>query len=316
MNQTSLAFRLIALATILVVPLAVEAQQAGKVPQVGVVHIGGPGLESEVQGLRDGLRELGHVDGQAISIAVRSGDGDRERYAASVAEFLRLGVDVIVTTDTISSLAAKQATNSTPIVFVGPADPIRAGLVASYARPGGNLTGITRDAHIEQGAKMMQLLKEAFPRVSRVAVLWNPGNPAEPPYFDTMHTAAPRLGLRLRSVEVRSKDDLVEAFAAIIRDRSDALIAFDNAPNYVNQREILDFAAKQRMPALYGDRQYVAGGGLMSYGAHYGMKGSKPSDLPVEQPTHIYLVINLKTAKALGLTIPSAVLARADEVIQ
>ncbi len=293
------------------------------------MHIGGPALESEVEGLRDGLRALGYVDGQTISIVVRSGDGDKERYAASVAEFLRLRVDVIVTTDTMTSLAAKQATNSIPIVFVGPGDPIRAGLVASYARPGGNLTGISLAADIGAGAKMLQLLKETIPRVSRVAVLWNPGSPSEPPYFDTMQTAAPRLGLRLRSVEVRSKDDFAEAFAGIIQDRSDALVVFDNGPNNVNQRAILDFAAKQRMPAMYGDRIYVTAGGLMSYGSHYPtlmrraavyvdkiVKGAKPADLPVEQPTHIYLVINLKTAKALGLTIPPAVLARADELIQ
>jgi len=309
---------------ILAAPLAPGAQPRSKVPRIGI-------LPSMVPPLKDaflqGLRELGYVEGQTIAIEYR--DEQRiERFPDVAAELVRLKVDVIVTYGVAATRAAKAATETIPIVMVGVGEPVRTGLVASLARPGGNITGSTVIG-VELGAKRLQLLKEIVPHVARVAVLWNPANPAQPLHFESIQAGARALGVTLLSVEVRSPDEFEGAFAAMTRQRPDAFIMTGDFMHQEHSRWIVDFMAKSRLPAMYQLREHVEAGGLMGYGASFPelsrraatyvdkiLKGAKPADLPVEQPTKFELVVNLKTAKALGLTIPQSVLIRADEVIQ
>ena len=277
---------------------------------------------------RQRLRELGYVDGQNIAFEVRSAEGRAERLPDLAADLVRLKVDVIVAGGTPAPLAAKRATTAIPIVMASAGDPVGSGLVASLARPGGNVTGLSLLVP-ELGGKRLQLLKEVVPGVSRVAVLWNAANPYPVLVWRQTEAAARALGVHLQSLDVRGPDDLEGAFAAATRGRAGALITVEDPLTFGQRKRIVDFAARARLPAMYGFREFVDAGGLMSYAASLAdlsrraatyvdkiLKGAKPADLPVEQPTKFELVINLKTAKALGLTIPPSVLIRADQVIQ
>jgi ABC-type uncharacterized transport system substrate-binding protein len=304
-------------------PLAVEAQPATKIPRVGLLD-----YTASWDPLRQGLRDLGYVEGQNIALEYRRSEGRSERLPALAAELVRLKVNVIVTAGTPPTKAAMQATTTIPIVMVSIGDPLRTGLVASLARPGGNVTGNTI-LGAELAGKRLQLLKDILPNFSRVAFLWNPANASQIPHFDEIQAAARVLGLTVQSVEVRDPTEFESAFLKMIRDRPDALIMTADAMHQLHLAWIVDFTAKRRLPAMYQLKEYVEAGGLMSSGASQAdlfrraaiyvdkiLKGAKPADLPVEQPTKFELVINLKTAKALGLTIPPSVLGRADHVIQ
>jgi ABC-type uncharacterized transport system substrate-binding protein len=315
--------------TLLAAPLTAHAQAPGKVPRVGYVFARVSSADQPLwDTARQGLRELGYVEGQNITLEIRWAEGRSERLPELVAELVRLKVDVLVVATTPGALAAKDATRTIPIVFVGVADPVESGLVASLARPGGNLTGLSL-LNPEISGKRLELLKESLPTISRVAALTNPGNLIHVVFWRETHAAAKTLGLQLQPIKVRAPEDFEEAFRAAARGRADALLAFDDALTVGYRARLVALAAKYRLPTMYGFREFPDAGGLLSYGpnlldlyrrtATYVdriLKGTKPGDLPIEQPTKFELVINLKTAKALGLTIPPSVLARADEVIQ
>ncbi|HEY2990634.1 MAG TPA: ABC transporter substrate-binding protein [Candidatus Binatia bacterium] len=304
-----------------------EAQQPTKIPRIGYLSVGdklGPRGEQFLQG----LREVGYRDGKNIVIEYR-GDPDRResRLPDLAGDLVRLKVDVIVALDPPSAGAAKNATKTIPIVIRTTDDPVRDGLVASLARPGGNITGLY-SISAELIGKRLEVLKETVSGLSRVAVLWNPGAKTYAHNFQETEAAARSLGLRLQSLEVRAPKDFENAFRAATKERSQALFPLRN-PMIVNERKrIAELASKFRLPGIYDEREFVESGGLMSYGTNLAdlyhraatyvdkiLKGAKPADLPVEQPTKFELVINLKTAKALGLTIPPSVLARADQLI-
>ncbi len=310
-------------------PLVAESQQAGRVYRIGYLSGSSPAtLKHHVAGFRDGLRDLGWVEGQNILIEYRWAEGKAERLPDLAAELVRLKVDLIVAASTPGAQAAKHATREIPIVFAMVSDPVASGLVASLARPGGNVTGWSNMLP-EMSGKLLELLKETLPGASRIAILWSPANPGKTLEFKEMRVAARVLGVTLQSLEVPAPKDLEAAFSAMTRGRPDALITFVDSVTLPHRQRIVEFAAKSRLPAIYQVREYVDAGGLMSYGlsverqmrraAFYVdriLRGTKPADLPVEQPTKFELVINLKTAKTLGLTIPQSVLIRADEVIQ
>ncbi len=313
---------------LLAAPLAAAAQPPTKVPRIGILW---PSPISAVahylEAFRQGLRELGYVEGQNIAIEFRSAEGKWERLPDLAAELVRLKVDVIVV-NTPAALAAKQATRTIPIVMAVSSDPVGDGLVASLARPGGNVTGSSMMAP-ELGGKRLQLLKEVVPRASRVAVLSNPTLPYTGRVVREIRAAARVLGVRLQSLEIRAPEDIDRAFEAAIRGRASALMVVDDPLMFVHRARILALASKSRLPAIYPWRDPVDAGGLMSYAANLAdsfrraatyvdkiLKGAKPADLPVEQPTRFELVINMKTAKALGLTFPQSILIRADQVIQ
>ena len=322
---------LIAAGALLAAPLAAEAQQAAKVARIGYLSTNLAALPNRPEAFRQGLRDLGYVEGRNLVIEYRYAEGKVEQLPALAAELVALKVDVIVASGTLAALAAKQATSTLPIVFSPAGDPVGSGLVTSLARPGGNVTGLSAFAP-ELVGKRLELLKQAVPGVSRVAVLWQPGAFGERAEMDTLkraEVAARDLGVPLQFVEARGPADFDRAFSDMTRARAGALTVL--ASNMFNSegRRLVGLAAKNRLPALYSARELVDAGGLMSYGANLAdlnrraatyvdkiLKGTKPADLPVEQPTKFELVINLKTAKALGLTIPQSVLARADEVIQ
>jgi putative ABC transport system substrate-binding protein len=306
------------------------AQQPATVPRIGYLGISSPSLEPHyVEAFRQKLRDLGHTEGKSIVIEYRWAEGHYDRLPGLAAELVRLKVDVIVTTSTPGTLAATGATKSIPIVMASSGDPVESGFVTSLARPGGNVTGFSIQAPELEG-KRLELLKEVVPRLSRVAVLWNPANPFVPLVFEQTRLAASKLRLTLEpAVEVRRVEDLEGAFAKIARARPQALAVVVDRVLLANRTRIVGFAASRRLPAMYGFREYVDAGGLMSYApsnielfrgaATYVdkiLKGAKPADLPVQQPTRFELVINMKTARALGLTFPQTVLIRADQVIQ
>jgi ABC-type uncharacterized transport system substrate-binding protein len=306
-------------------PLAPEAQQAGKVPRIGILRSGSP-PDPFVDAFRQGLRELGYVEGQSISIEYRWAEGRDERLPGLVADLVRLKVDVIVA-GMQQALLAKHATTTIPIVMPVSNDPVGAGLVASLARPGGNVTGLAFLSE-ELPGKWMELLKETLPGVARVAVLWHLANEAG--QLKVSDAAARSLGVRLQALKVQRSDDLRPAFADAQKDRAEALVVLSSPFFFAHRTRLVELAAKYRLPTIYNQREFVVGsGGLMSYGPNLRdqfrraaayvdkiLKGAKPADLPVEQPTKFELVINLKTAKALGLTIPPSVLGRADQVIE
>jgi putative ABC transport system substrate-binding protein len=310
-------------------PLAAEAQQAGKVWRVGFLAggartpDGGPPAP-----LRQALVELGYVDGKTVVYAGRWAEAKRDRLPGMAAELVDLKVDVIVTLGGPAAEAAKDATSTIPIVFAGAGDAVGTGLIASLARPGGNLTGIT-DQAAELSAKRLELLKEAVPKASRVAVLWNADDRAMTLRYREVERAARILRVAVQPLGVRAPDDFAVAFSAMTRDRPDALFLVTDALTTLNRKLVLDFAAAHRIPAMYESGIPVRDGGLMSYGASPEdtfrraaayvdriLKGAKPGELPVEQPTRYYLLLNVKTAKTLGLTIPPSLLLRADELIQ
>jgi putative ABC transport system substrate-binding protein len=309
-------------------PLAARAQQPAKVALIGFLHYGSPGPSLEVDAFRQGLRELGYVEGRNITIEYRFASGQVERMPELAAELVRLKPDVIVTPSTPTSLAAKQATSTIPIVITAVADAVGAGLVANFARPGGNITGLT-SISAELGGKRLELLKQVAPKASRVAVLYNPADPSNVLMLKELQASAPALGLSLQPLAVRGPGEFEGAFAAMVRERADALFGAAGALTFEHQKVIVALAAKSQIPAMWGHRQFVDAGGLMSYAVNYYdqcrraasyvdqiLKGASPADLPVQQPTKFEFIINLKTANALGFTVPPALLAVADEVIE
>jgi ABC-type uncharacterized transport system substrate-binding protein len=315
---------------LLAAPLAVEAQQAGKIPRIG--WLGGPTRESAETFVREfqrGLKGLGWIEGQNIVIEWRFGGGRAERLPELAAELVRLRVALIVAPSTPTVFAAKNATKTIPIITVGGGDPVDLGLVASLAKPGGNITGLTSTVGPEITGKQLELLKEAVPKASRIAVLWNPSTPGNALALREAEIAARALRVELQLLEARSLNDFESAFAAMSTKRAGALLVLGDVMFTTYRIRLADLAAKSRLPAMYGFRQAVDEGGLMSYGANLLdnfrraavyvdkiLKGAKPGELPVERSTKFELVINLKTAKTLGLTIPPSVLGRADEVIE
>ena len=318
------------LATLLLTTVAVaEAQQARKVPRIGFLDPTSRAVsEARIEAFRQGLRKFGYTEGKTIAIDYRFAEGRSERLHDLAIELVHLNVDIIIARAIPGAVAAEQATTAIPIVFVGIADAVAARLIASLAHPGGNITGLTSLAP-ELSGKRLELLKETFPKVSRVAVLRNPSNPGDPILWNETQAASQTLGLQLQSLEVRSPKDLEDAFESATRAGTQALVTLTDPLLQSHRKQIVDFAAKSRLPAIYPDSEYVEAGGLMSYAANalefYAraatyvdriLKGAKPADLPVEQPTKFELVINLKTAKQIGLTIPQSVLYRADRVIR
>ncbi len=313
---------------LLLLPHDLDAQEVTKIVRIGVLSPGYAGPSPFMDALRDQLRQLGHVEGRNITYEFRYAEGRYDRLPGLAAELVRLNVDVIVARATPATLAAKHATTSIPIVMPVVADAVEAGLVASLGRPGGNVTGVSVVAR-ELSGKRLQLLKEVAPKASRVAVLWNPDNPAAHILLRETGSVARSLGLTLHPLPARAPGDLPGAFSELNHTGADALFVLDDPLLIDDRARIVDFAKKSRLPTMYGLKQFVEAGGLMSYGADIIasyrqaavlvdkiLRGAKPADLPVEQPTKFELVINLKAAKALGLTIPQSLLVRADEVIR
>ena len=301
-----------------------RAQQPARIPRIGIlIPASASSFSARVEALRQRLRELGYVEGKNILIEVQYAEGKRERVPDLAAELVRLKVDVIVTN---AVLAAKKASATIPIIFTSFADPVGAGFVSSLARPGGNITGLSAMSPDLDG-KRLELLKESFPKVARVAFLWATGGTNL--LLTEMEAAAKALGIKLLSLEVRSLDDFEGAFAQAKRDGAEALIATPHTFINTQQRQVLEFAAKNRLPAMYPTSEFVEAGGLMSYGQNFVdsfrrvadfvdkvLKGAKPADIPVEHPMKFEFIINLNAAKQIGVTIPSSVLSRADRVIK
>jgi putative ABC transport system substrate-binding protein len=303
--------------------LGARAQQPAKIPRVGIID------EAPMwNAFRQGLRDLGYVEGQNIAFDYRYANGVPERLAQAAAELVRLPVDVIATFGTPPTVAAMRSTTTIPIVMIGIGDPVRAGLAQSLAHPGGNITGNTiLGAAVV--AKRLQLFKEAVPAVSRVALLWNPDNASNVLNVEEIQVAAPALGMTFISVALRSSNEFYSVFGALLRERPDGLLVTADPVQQLHIGQIIDFLATNRLPAMFQVRENVVAGGLMSYGAsvpelfrggaryvHRILQGTKPADLPVELPTKFELVVNVKTAKALGLAIPESFLLRADELIE
>ena len=327
MKRPGLAF-LIFILSILVAPLGSEAQPAGKVYRIGYLSLGSPS-DGVSRPLRDTLRQLGYVEGQNLLIESRFADAKVDQLPGLAADLVRRNVDLIVTIGTPPVQAAKEATATIPIVMAGSADPVEHGFVASLAQPGGNVTGVTHSPGPEISGKGIELLKEAVPTVSRVAVLWDSSIIHEGRSLENQKVVARKLGVTLLPFDAKTLDELNAALAAIPRERANGLFVFPNFINGKHWQLIRDFAATNRLPTMFQETWWVENGGLMSYYTNWDrlreraaifvdriLKGAKPGDLPVEQPTKFDLVVSLKTAKALGLTIPPSVLARADQVIQ
>ena len=309
-------------------PLAARAQQATKVARLGILtqaSRAGPGFQ---QSFRDGLRELGFIEGQNLAIESRFAAGRLDMLYPLAQELVRLNLDVIATAATPAAKAAQKATSTIPIVIIDPGDPVETGLVASLARPGGNITGQTSIAP-DLAAKRLQLLKETAGSISRVTVLWNSAIPPAEVALKELRAAAATLKVELLSMEVHDERELEAAFMGMARERADGLLVFHDPLMGDNAELIIDLANKNRLPAMFWQRSYVSLGGLMSYGPNYFdmfhragsyagriLKGAKPADLPVEEPDRFYLVINLKTAKLLGLDVPPSLQQLADEVIE
>jgi putative ABC transport system substrate-binding protein len=320
-------FLLTSLAGAVAAPLAVDAQQPGRGYRIGYIAISAPDASPSFAAFQQGLRELGWLEGRNVVIEYRYSAGRSERLPPLAAELVRLKVDVIVANAALATLAAKQATATIPIVGVALSDPVGQGLATSLVRPGGNVTGLA-SLFPELAAKRLELLKETLPRVSRVAVLWNAANPGNVRQIEQVRLVAQALGLKLQSIQVRGPDDFQGAFTAMTRTRPEALVTLADPLTFTYRAEIVDFAAKSRLPAIHPFRESVEAGGLMAYGVDLPdmfrraatyvdkiLRGAKPADLPIEQPTKFDFVINLKAAQALGLTIPPSLLARADQVI-
>ncbi len=318
---------------LLTAPLAAEAQQAAKIARIGYLSTNLATAPHLPEAFRQGLHDLGYVEGRNVVIEYRDAEGKFERLPALAAELVALKVDVILAPTTLAAVAAKQTTRTLPIVFAAAADPVGSGLVTSLARPGGNVTGLSILLP-ELVGKSLEHLKQVVPGVNRVAVLWQPGGLGEPTDKDMLkgaEVAGRALGVRLQFVEARGRgpEDFDRAFSDMTRARGGALSVRPSNMFTNERRRLVALAAKNRLPAVYTSREFVDAGGLMAYGANVAdvfrraatyvdkiLKGAKPADLPVEQPTKFDFVINLKTAKALGLTIPPSLLRGADEVIQ
>jgi putative ABC transport system substrate-binding protein len=307
-------------------PLAAHAQQSGKRYTVGRLSAGSINPLSDV--FTEALRELGWVEGKNVVFEWRYAEDRLERLPELAADLVRLNVDVITTPGTLAPLAAKRATSTIPIVMISAGDPLGSGLVASLARPGGNVTGMSLMVP-DLGGKRLELLKQVLPQLARVAVLWNSANPYSAIVFKETQVAGSTLGIEVQSLEVRGPDDFDGAFEAARRQRPDALATVEDPLTLDHRKLIAGFAAGQWLPSLHGTKEFAAAGGLISYGADLAdvvrrsagyvdkiLKGATPADLPVQQPTKFELAINLKTAKALGVTIPDKLLALADELIE
>ena len=309
-------------------PVAARAQQAVKSYRIGFLWDSPEAFPEAIQAFRQGLRDLGYIEGRNLNIEYRWAKGVPDQMRAMAEELVRLKVDVIVTPSSIYTGAAKRATSTIPIVFFSHADPLGSSHVASLAQPGGNATGLSL-MMTETNVKLLELLKDAIAGLGRVAVVYDPATPSHGPGLRAVEAAAPALGLVLQALPVRSATEYEGAFAAMTRERADAVL-FLSTPLYIaGARRLADLALAHKLPSIYAPREHVEVGGLMSYGpvradlwrrgAIYVdkiLKGAKPADLPVEQPTKFDLAVNLKTAKALGLTIPEAFLLRADKVIE
>jgi ABC-type uncharacterized transport system substrate-binding protein len=303
--------------------LAAEGQPSTTIPRIGLLADA-----TSWEPLRLGLRDLGYVEGKSIALEERSSQGRNEQFSNLASELVRLNVNIIVTWGTPATLAAKQATTTIPIVMASAGDPVRSGLVSSLAHPGGNVTGLTV---LGPGlaAKRLELLKEAVPNMSHVAFLWNPANPDQKFSFNEVQAGARALGVTFHSVEARSREELEQALAAMKQNRSSALLTTADSVHQRYIGRIVAFTSETRLPAMYQLKEAVDRGGLMSYGASLPnlgrltasyvdkiLKGAKPSDLPVEQPTKFEFTINMRTARALGLTVPPSLLLRADQLIE
>ncbi len=305
-----------------------DAQQTAAPRRIGVL-LGGLSPESkEAQAFRQGLRDAGYVEGRDVVIEWRSASGDYARVPALVADLVQRKVEVIVVTNTVAAQAVERARSTIPIVMAVVSDPVGSGLVASLAHPGGNITGLSIMT-TELSAKRLQLLKETIPRLTRVAVLWNPDTLFHPKVIEELKAVAPSLSIELSVVGVRTPEEIGPAFSAVRRAHAQALYVIGDGLLLAHRAMLVKLASKDRLPSIYFARHFADAGGLMSYGANFGdlyrrsagyvdkiLKGAKPGDLPIEQPTKFEFVINLKTAKALGLSIPESILLRADEVIR
>jgi putative ABC transport system substrate-binding protein len=317
---------------LLALGVTADAQQPKKVPRIGYLsNTDRAGESARAEAIRLALRERGHIEGQNIAIEYRYAEGKPDRYPELAADLVHLKVDIIVAAGALTLVrAAKNTTKTIPIVMVGTgSDPVEAGLIESLARPGGNVTGITNLGR-ELGGKRLELLKEAVPKLARVAVLYDPAAPGTVPEVkEVLPVAARALKLTIQLWEIRAADDFERVFATLNKQRPDGLSVLGGVLMRNNEKRIADFALKSRLPSMYFRREFVEAGGLMSYGADLAdsyrrvayfvdriLKGAKPADLPVEQPTKFELVINLKTAKQIGLTIPQSMLYRADKVIK
>ncbi|HEV8441186.1 MAG TPA: ABC transporter substrate-binding protein [Methylomirabilota bacterium] len=308
-------------------PLGVEAQPLEKLYRIGMLERTSIAMNAaNLDGFRQGLRDLGYVEGKNFVIEYRSADGRDERFPDLATQLVRLNVDLILTRGTPAALAAKNASGTIPVVMTGIGDPVGQGVVASLARPSGNVTGLSATT-TEIYAKRVELLRELVPGAARIAALFNMSNPSIPPQWKEVESAARSLGIQPRLLDVRKPDDLGRAFDSAATQSADALVVGLDTLTQANSRLIVDLAAKHRLPAIYASMEFA--GGLVTYGVNYPdlyrraasfadriLKGAKPADLPVEQPIRYELVINMKTAKALGLTIPPSLLLRADHVVQ
>jgi putative ABC transport system substrate-binding protein len=316
---------------LLATPLAAEAQQAGRVYRIGFLAAGSQPTSENRQAFEQALRERGWVTGENLVIAYTFAEGKYDRLPALAAELVRLKPQVIVAVPTAAARAARDATSTIPIVMLLVSDPIDEGLIASFAAPGGNVTGLTLTPTREIFAKQLQLLREAVPRAKRIAFLWNPASPitAGPATVRIVQEAARSLGVELQVVTARGPEEFEPAFRAMSQARADALLVLIDSMFFTHRGQLADLSGRHRLPTMYGAGEHTKAGGLMAYGVNLVdvyrgaagyvdkiLRGANPADLPVEQPTKFELVINLKTAKALGLTIPPSLLGRADEVIQ
>jgi len=312
--------------SILAGPIAAEAQQAGRIPRVAILWSGAPS-GPYAQAFRQGLRELGYVEGKSIVLEDRSAEGRPDRLPGLAAELVRLKVDVILAAESDTILAAWQATKTIPIVMTASGDPVGIGVVASLAHPGGNVTGLS-SITTQLAGKRLELVRGLVPGVTRVAFVWNPDNPVQAMMFSETEVAARSLGVQVQSLKVRGPSELEGALSAMAKDRPGALIVVVDLLLFAHMRRIADLAVTSKVPAIAQRKEFAEAGGLVTYGPSYSdlfrraatyvdkiLKGAKPADLPIEQPTKFELVVNLKTAKALGLKIPPSVLGRADQII-
>jgi len=314
---------------ILLGSLAAKAQQTGNVYRIGFLGNSTAALEANLVGpFREGLRDLGYVEGRNVLIEYRWAEGKYDRFPALIGELLALKVAVIVTAGTPATLAVKKATTSVPLVMLAVGDPVGTGIVPSLSHPGGNITGLTAIS-TEMDAKRLELLREVVPSVSYIALLWNAGSPLQVLAEKQVQAAAQVLRMRVLSLGVKTEEEIKSALAVMARERPDALLVLADRLLLHHRALIMDFATRHRLPGVHAYRELVEAGGLMSFGPSYAdmhkraayfvdriLKGAKPGDLPVERPLTFELVINLKTAKALGLTIPQSLLQRADQVIE
>jgi putative ABC transport system substrate-binding protein len=325
MNRRDTVLALLALGA---APLASKAQPVGKVYRIGFLWEDPTVFPDAMEAFRKGLRDLGYEEGRNIAIEFRWAEGKPERMRELAEELVRLKVDVIVAPSSVYTGAAKQATSTIPIIFLSHADPLGSGHITNFGHPGGNITGLSL-MMTETNVKSLELLKEAVPKVSRIAVIWNPATPSHGPGLKAIEAAGTSLGLGVQSVPVRRATEFEGAFSAMVRERANGILTLSTPLFIAGAKRLAELALSHRLPSLFGPKNHVVAGGLMSYspdrldlwrrGAYFVdkiLQGAKPADLPVERPTRFELVINMKTAKALGLTIPQSLLARADEVIQ